>query len=208
MQLPDSYLWDVFHSRCRLRTGTGEDVVEVVAIDPLVLPSGRVVVGDPLVDIYYAEPLSRGVPAGRYSVRVATAAGQGGVLATLVRLLPGTPVRWQPTEPACHGVDSGTSGLMDHELERRFAKKSEEWFERHLNRCTDALDADGLWANRRLDRETGANLLLFRTATGDGHYPSFWGLSEGGEAICLVTDFFLGDGTGDLVVDRGPREDA
>jgi hypothetical protein len=93
----------------------------------------------------------------------------GGVVATLVRLLPGTPSRWQPTDPERHGVDSGVSGLMDHELERRVARRSEAWFERHLNRCIDALEADGLWAKSRLDGETGGNLLLFRTASGDGH---------------------------------------
>ena len=119
MQLPGSCLWDVFHSRCRLHTETGEHQVKVVPVDPLVLPSGRVVVGDPLVDIYYAEPLSRGVPAGRYSVRLATAEGFGGVVASLVRLLPGTPVGWEPTDPEHHGVDSGVSGLTDHELADR-----------------------------------------------------------------------------------------
>jgi hypothetical protein len=68
----------------------------------------------------------------------------------------------------------------------------------------DALDADGLWANRRLDRGTGGNLLLFGTALGDGSYPSFWGLTEGGEALWLVTDFFLGERTHEVVVDREP----
>ena len=189
MQLPGSCLWDVFHSRCRLRTGAGELDVKVVPIDPIVLPSGRVVVGDPLVDIYYAEPLARPVQAGRYSVRLATAAGLGGAVASLVRLLPGTPVCWEPTDPERHGVDSGTSGLTDHELQRRVARKSAYWSERHTNRCMDALDADGLWANRRLHRETGGNLLLFRTATGDGYYSSFWGLSENGDALCLVTRY-------------------
>ena len=90
MQLPDSCLWDVFHSRCRLRTEAGEHEVEIVPIDPLVLPSGRVVVGDPLVDIYHAEPLSREVPAGRYSVRLATA---GGCTAPLQHWFGCSPVR-------------------------------------------------------------------------------------------------------------------
>jgi hypothetical protein len=200
MQLPGSCLWDVFHSRCRLHTETGEHQVKVVPVDPLVLPSGRVVVGDPLVDIYYAEPLSRGVPAGRYSVRLATAEGFGGVVASLVRLLPGTPVGWEPTDPEHHGVDSGVSGLTDHEVGLRVARKSAGWSERYINRCIDALDDDGLWANRRLDRESGGNVLLFHTASGDGHYPSFWGLSESGEALCLVTDFFLADRTREVVV--------
>jgi hypothetical protein len=204
MLLPDPCLWDLFHSRCRLRTEAGEREVEVVPIDPIVLASGRVVVGDPIVDIYFAEPLDRRVPAGRYSVRLATASGLGGAVASLVRLRPGTPVRWEPTEPERHGVDSGVSGLMDYELGRWVEKKSAEWSERHINRCMDALDADGLWANRRLDRETGGNVLLFHTASGDGNYPSFWGVSEGGEAVCLVTDFYLGDGAVELVVDRGP----
>jgi hypothetical protein len=208
MQLPDSCLWDLFHCRCRLRTEAGEHDVAVLPIDPIVLPSGRLVVGDPIVDIYYAEPQSREIPAGRYSVRLATAVGWTGVIAALLRLRSGTPVRWHPADPERHGVDSGTCGLMEHDLQHLLARKSEGWHERHINRCTDALDADGLWANRRLDRETGGNMLLFRTATGDGSSPSFWGLSEEGEALCLVTDFLLEGMTGEVVVAPDPRADA
>jgi hypothetical protein len=195
MPLPDPGLWAVFQERCRLRTEAGEYDVEVLTIDPLVLPSGRVVVGDPIVAIAYAEPQARGVPAGRYSVRLATAAGVGGAIASMVRFRSGTPVLWEPAAPERHGVDSGISGLIDYELARRVARRSADWSERHINRCFDALDADGLWASRRLDRESGANVLLFRTACGDGTYPSFWGLSEGSEVLCLVTDFFLGEGS-------------
>jgi hypothetical protein len=208
MQLPDPCLWDVFHSRCRLRTEAGEHEVKVLPIDPIMLPSGRLVVGDPLVDIYHLEPLSREVPVGRYSVRQATVAGLHGAVASLVRLLPGTPIRWQPTDPERHGVDSGVSGLIDRELARRARQKSGWWSERHTNRCMDALDEDGLWAKRRLDRKTGANLLLFNTASGDGSYPSFWGLSESDESLCLVTDFFLEDRVSEVVVARGPQTNA
>src|SRR5262249_12659096 len=145
--------------------------VTVLPVDPIALPSGRIVVGDPLVDIYYNEPLTQEVPPGRYAVRLATATGLDGIVASCVRFLPGTPVRWGRTDPDRHGVDSGTSGLIDCELARLVQNKSSEWFERHLNRCSDALECgQELWSNRRLDRETGANLLCFRTATGDGQY--------------------------------------
>jgi hypothetical protein len=205
MQLPDPCLWTIFNVPCRLSTDAGDLEVQVLPIDPIALPSGRIVVGDPLVDIYYNEPLTQEVPPGRYSVRLATATGLDGIVASLVRFLAGTPVRWEPTEPDRHGVDSGTSGLIDCELARRVQQKSDEWFERHLNRCSDALErGQELWGNRRLDRETGANLLFFRTATGDGQYPSFRGYSADDALVCLVTDFFLEDGVRDLVVAETP----
>jgi Protein of unknown function (DUF4241) len=191
MRLPDPCLWTIFNLPCRLSTDAGDLEVKVLPVDPIALPSGRLVVGDPLVDIYDNEPLTQEVPPGRYSVRVAMATGLDGVVASLVRLLAGTPVRWDPTEPERHGVDSGTSGLIDHELARTVQRNSEEWFERHLNRCADALGSAEPWGDRRLNRETGANLLLFRTATGDGHYPSFFGYAANGDLVCLVTDFFL-----------------
>src|SRR5262245_2664904 len=115
MQLPDPCLWTIFNFPCRLSTDAGDLEVTVLPIDPIALPSGRIVVGDPLVDIYfYNEPLTQEVPPSRYSVRVATATGLDGIVASLVRFLAGTPVRWEPTEPGRHGVDSGTSGLIDY----------------------------------------------------------------------------------------------
>jgi hypothetical protein len=201
MQLPAPSLWTLFHSPCRLATDAGDLEVTVLPVDPIALPSGRIVVGDPLVDIYYTEPLTQEVPPGRYSVRLATATGLDGVIASLVRFGAGTPVRWEPTEPNCHGVDSGISGFIDYELARRVQSKSKEWFERHLHRCSDALDsAQEPWANRRLDREAGGNLLFFRTAGGDGHYRSFWGYSASGDLLCLVTDFFLEDAVREIAV--------
>jgi hypothetical protein len=198
MHLPDPLLWTIFHSPCRLATNAGEREVTVLPVDPIALPSGRLVVGDPLVDIYNTEPLTQAVPPGRYSVRLALATGLDGVVASCVRFVADTPVRWEPTEPERHGVDSGMSGLIDYQVACRLQRKSSEWFERHINRCSDALDsAHEPWANRRLDRETGANLLLFRTATGDGHYPSFYGYAANGDLVCLVTDYFLEDGVRD-----------
>jgi hypothetical protein len=203
MQQPTPALWRIFHSPCRLSTDAGDLEVTVFPVDPIALPSGRIVVGDPLVDIYYTEPLTQEVPPGRYSVRLAAATGLSGVIASLVRFGPGTAVRWGPTEPDRHGVDSGTSGFIDYKLARRVQKKSEEWFERHLNRCSDALEsAQEPWASRRLDRETGGNLLFFRTVGGDGHFRSFWGYSASGDLVCLVTDFFLEDGVRAIAVAR------
>jgi Protein of unknown function (DUF4241) len=204
MQIPGPSLWTIFHSPCRLSTDAGEIEVTVLPIDPIAVPSGRMVLGDPLVDIYYTEPLTHELPPGRYSVRLATATGVDGVFACLVRFLPVTAVRWEPTEPDRHGVDSGSSGLIDYKLARTIQRKSEEWFERHLNRCSDALESAEPWGNRRLNRETGANLLLFRTATGDGHYPSFFGYSATGDLVCLVTDFFLEAAVRDVVVGGTP----
>jgi hypothetical protein len=201
MQLPGPCLWTIFNLPCRLSTDAGELEVAVLPIDPIALPSGRIVVGDPLVDIYYNEPLTQEIPPGRYSVRLATATGLDGAVASVVRFRAGTAVRWEPTEPDRHGVDSGTSGFVDFELARRVQRKSGEWFERHLHRCSDALECAGEpWGNRLLDRETGANLLFFRTATGDGQYPSFYGYSANGDLVCVVTDYFLEHGVRDIAV--------
>jgi hypothetical protein len=205
MQLPDPCLWTLFHSPCRLGTGAEELEVTVLPIDPIALPSGRIVVGDPLGDLYDNEPLTQEVPPGRYSVRLATATGLGGAVASMVRFGAGTAVRWEPTEPNRHGVDSGTSGFVDSGLARRLQQKSGEWFERHLQRCSDALEGAGEpWGNRRLDRETGANLLFFWTATGDGQYPSFCGYAANGELVCLVTDYFLEHSVRDVAFAGAP----
>jgi len=194
MQLPDASLWQAFRPGARLRTDADEFDVTILHLDPLVVTSGRVAVGDPLVDLYYNEPLSKALPPGRYAVRLAQVTGLDGAALAMIRCGPGIPVRWEPAEPERHGVDSGCSGIIDRKLARKLQRKSSESFERYLNRCTDALQCgDEPWANIRLDRETGGNVLMFRTVDGDGSYPSFLGYSAGGELVCLVTDFFLED---------------
>jgi hypothetical protein len=40
------------------------------------------------------------------------------------------------------------------------------------------------------------------------HHGFFGGLSEAGEALCLVTDFFFGDRVREVVVSRDPRANA
>ncbi|WML52275.1 DUF4241 domain-containing protein [Neobacillus sp. PS3-12] len=38
-----------------------------------------------------------------------------------------------------------------------------------------------------------ASISMFSSGWGDGSYPSFWGLDENGDVICLVTDFLITD---------------
>ena len=91
MQLPGPCLWTIFNSPCRLVRDGGENQVTVIPIDPITLSTGRIIVGDPLVGIYYDKPLDHEVLPGRYSVRLATASGIDGVIASFVRLGSGMP---------------------------------------------------------------------------------------------------------------------
>jgi hypothetical protein len=201
MQLPHDGLWLSFQPECRFRTPDRELEVSCLPIDPLVLPTGQIVIGDPLTGLPFDEPVSDVVPAGRYSVRLAQVRGQEGTAVAMVRFAAGPPVRWEPTDPPRHGVDSGLSGLIDLQAAEKLQRIDSE---RYSNRVSEKVTAnDGLWGNLRINRETGANVLFFQTILGDSDYPSFFGYAADGSLVCLVTDFFLEKGVQE--VHAGPR---
>jgi hypothetical protein len=48
-----------------------------------------------------------------------------------------------------------------------------------------------------VDEETGANLVIFRSGDGDGHYATWAGYTAAGEVACFVTDFLTLTGHAD-----------
>jgi hypothetical protein len=156
----------------------------------LALPTGRIVVSDPFLDPW-SEPFSARVPPGSYPVLLSVIRGNTALVMVSFRNDP--PVSWQPADPPAFGVDSATGCLMDQKVCRFLRKKAEvDKYERYCRGFRDALDeTDGLWADCCIDPASGANVVLFRTWGGDGHFRSYFGYAAGGAVACLVTDMYL-----------------
>src|SRR5262245_6782516 len=191
MELPSNALWDAFTDGCRFQTDDGGLVtVRVADAGPLVLPTGRIVVSDPMLDPFN-KPFSVAVRADTYPVLLSLVNEE--VALVMVRFSEGAPVRWEAATPATFSVDSATGCLMDHKVGRFLRRKAEDDnYDKYSRRFQEALEEhEGMWGSYRVDAASGANVVLFRTWGGDGEFPSFFGYNAAGQVDCLVIDMFL-----------------
>jgi hypothetical protein len=190
VELPGPSLWDIFADGARIATIDGTTIARTLDLGYLTLPTGRIVASDPFLDPWN-EPFSVGVPRGAYLVLLALVWGE--VAAVMVYFGDGPPVSWRPADPPAFAVDSATGCLMDHKVCRFLRRRADEdKYERYARRFREAIDeTNGLGANYCVDPDSGANIILFRTWGGDGHFPSYFGYSADGSVVCLVTDMYL-----------------
>ncbi len=182
-------------------------------IGDLVLTSGRIVANDPLT-FFQTEPFTRAVPPRAYPVSIfiahrADSSGQADqrIAFALVTFRDEQPARWEMALCANqniatlkkeqffgYGVDAGTGAFMDADA-AAIIKTRHHDSSLYEDRLVDALVATYVhtlgWANFVLDEATGLNVVAFTSGWGDGAYPSFWGLSAHGDALCLLTDFLV-----------------
>jgi hypothetical protein len=191
MELPSNALWDAFTDGHRFDMGDGQSVTTRIAdAGALVLPTGRIVVSDPILDPF-RKPFSVAVPAATYPVLLSLIKDE--VALVMVNFAEGPPVRWQAAKPETFAVDSATGCLMDYKVCRFLRRITEDdKYGSYIHRFQDAIEEnEELWGNYCVDRSSGANVVLFRTWGGDGVFPSFFGYNAADEVVCLVTDMFL-----------------
>jgi hypothetical protein len=168
------------------------DLSEDLQIGEVLLPSGRVIVGEYLFD---AEPLPFAVAPGGYPVHATLARYKDETfdtvaLATLV-LSDEPTVTWQ--SGGAIAVDGGTTSITSVEgrdaLDRLFEDDENAWLE-SSDRVFDSLLAhDGLATVSEITPE--ANLAQFSSGVGDGGYPVYIGFDAAGEPTRVVVDFYI-----------------
>jgi hypothetical protein len=189
---------------------------EVAYLADLVMPTGELVACDAIVS-HSRYPFLRRVPPGRYPVSVTLAnitrgyfAGSTMVAFARVRFSDRPIVRWEDAlrvgdDPGIctveddfvggYPVDSGNGGFMDRSaLLYQDSLPFEEsqaitWQLVGEIQATDGPIAEGV--SMVIDPSTGANVVAFMSGQGDGWYPSYWGLDEQDEPVCIVTCFGL-----------------
>jgi hypothetical protein len=191
MKLPSNALWDAFTEGHRFQIDNGEfATTRIVGAGALVLPTGRIVVSDPILDPFN-KPFSVAVPAGICPVLLSLI--KDDVALVMVSFSEAAPVRWHAAKPESFGVDSATGCLMDYKVCRFLRRKArDDKYVQFSRRFEQGLaEHEGLWGSYCVDVASGANVVLFRTWGGDGVFPTFFGYDRGGEVVCLVTDMFL-----------------
>jgi hypothetical protein len=175
-------------------------------VGDLVLPSGKVMVGDP---VYSDEMLlfDLGLRAGRYPVHVVTERPRflGAEFASPAwedLVLSNVPItHWVPAVPAGHsaqelkpgevfqwGTDGGTGGFASPEAMKPMdvSLRSDLALYGQLGQREEA--NDWLWGFLTVDPPTGANVFACTTG-GDGGFPVLLGLDAQNRPAALLSDF-------------------
>lgn len=174
-----------------------------VGMGELQLPTGQVVVADPLVTPERA-PLERRIAPGSYPVMLYQAHGRNAL--AVLRIAPGEAVRWEIATIAGqdaatlkdgdifgYPVDAGTGSFMDKsayplmlEREKREIAKGATDFNYYDHVLAD--EYEDFVMHRPLP-DSPVNVAVFSSGWGDGFYASFWGLDAAGRPLILLTDF-------------------
>lgn len=204
-------LQELFTDGATLARASGAQV-RVESIAMLTLPTGRIVACDPIV-FPDSAAFERSVPPGSYPVSVSLALmgpGHIRVAGMRVELSQSTPVRWEaalvtgqvagavaPGESFGYGVDAGLGCFMDAATAATLARVMNEVEGPSGNYYDDVLatelsDVAKPWCDHHPVAADGANVVIAQSGWGDGMYSSHWGIDEGGDTVCLVTDFQVG----------------
>jgi hypothetical protein len=174
-----------------------QPALETVEVGEITLPSGRIVVCDPVTGLP-GESLERRVRPGTYRVSVGLMTDAQGVQSVAwicLRIGSGKPVEWTAdpgvTEPGVL-VDSGTAAIMsaeaasllagDPEVEVRFGEEMEEQMDASYG-------AGKQYALIALKAGRPPEAAVCFSGAGDGAYTCTWGLDRGGRAASLKIDF-------------------
>ena len=188
-------------------------IEQVINIGQLHIPSGKIVVCDPLSEPE-AAPLLQDFPMGAFPVNLYLNKDENTISFAEIRFSSRPPVRWELAlckgqelselgEDEIYGypVDAGMACFMDsnaqklmltHEVE--LSKKLGKKFVGYYEDCLDALffgpDAKSdTFAMHKPYPERPNNIALFQSGYGDGFFASYIGFDSDGKPVRLVTDF-------------------
>jgi hypothetical protein len=180
-------------------------------VGDLVLPSGKIMVGDP-VSSNSMLTFNLGLKTGRYPVHVVTARppymGDDYVRAAweAVTLSDSPVTHWVPAVPVGHnakelkpgaafqwGTDGGEGGFASPEAMKRMDASivGDMALYESLGNREEA--NRWLWAFLTVDSASGANVFACQSGFGDGGYPVFLGLDAGNRPAVLLSDFAVLD---------------
>ncbi|GGO03695.1 DUF4241 domain-containing protein [Saccharibacillus kuerlensis] len=178
-------------------------------LEPLKVTSGRIVACDPLTSPM--EAFEYEIPPGTYPVYAWHSEQEGAIAGAELRLSDKKPVRWEiavrpgqdkstlkENEVFGYPVDAGIGSFADEEairgleaLDQRLQEElGDEYVSLYDDLIADVLEEhDDVWGNLPTDEESGLNVIMFTSGSGDGFYASYWGIDENDEVVSLLTDF-------------------
>lgn len=201
------YLSQAFVDGFHFSSSFGASELECHRIGHLLVTSGQIVACDPLTVSRDEKAFVTSIPPGRHAVILSVARfdGEHRVAFAKLELNELKAVRWEMAltpgqkikslkEGGFFGypVDTGTGCFVD----RVYVPVLVAYLEDRGNRDRMIAQMGDYfhpkdWLDVSLNQSSDANVILFSTGVGDGCYPSFFGYSESGVLVELVTDFLL-----------------
>jgi hypothetical protein len=196
----------------------GGTPIKMVDMGLLIVPTGNIVVCDPLAIPDFA-PLNRKIPKGEYPVKIYLADfGNNHLRVTLAQLeiAPGRAERWvlavrdgedvtklkDKADYFGFPVDAGMGCFWDEKTRDAFVKLDNELYRTNRKGIYElyledefkksSIDGEdmGNWATYTVPG-TKLNATMFSSGWGDGHYPAYWGFDKDNNLVSLVIDFIV-----------------
>ncbi|XUY26526.1 DUF4241 domain-containing protein [Agrobacterium sp. rho-8.1] len=180
--------------------------ISALDVGEVVIHSGRIRACDPLSYPDFPQ-LERQVPRGQYAVRLYKAFGR--VAVATLRIAEGTPTVWESAKHEGRGeyrnmpvigypVDAGMGSYADSDafaqMTRRIAAVASTAGDTSVNYYDDVVASelkDDDWVLHRPMADNALNVAMFSSGWGDGYYSVYWGLSDTGSPLVLLTDFVV-----------------
>ena len=177
----------------------------VIRAGTLHLPSGHIVVCDPLVG-HEREPFVQAVLPGRYAVDLSMGRDEAVDVERIVfaRILftKNMPVVWvkafrinEVSPPAEDGgsfgfvATSATAAFMDLETAALFQLKTVDEVDRLLDALIVNYRPERNWLNYPVD--DGHNVILFSASRNGARFPSYFAIDDGGDVCLALTKLFI-----------------
>ena len=196
-----------------------ETPIKLLEIGNLKMPTGRIVVCDPLTTSNFT-PLNKTVKPGIYPVKIYVAQTKKSGERYAIAKLEFSPKKAEKWVLALHDgedtselknsddyfgfpVDAGLGGFFDYKAGLEYGKFEDQFQKDHPggNIYDDYLAAefkknakdpkdDGDWINLKIPN-FDLNITMFHSGYGDGSYPAYWGMTKNNEIVSLVIDFLV-----------------
>lgn len=204
------------------KSGTHGDVhLSCITLGALNVPSGRILVADPLVYLFETEPYNIEVKPGAYPVILAIAQNEGigeRVALAKLQLSEKRSKRWvlalskdnenkvkELEKDSYFGfpVDAGLGSFCDERAKVQYENFHNEFYQSNPNgNIYDDYFAEKFQANATKANDPGDwldftipgsqnNIIMFSSGFGDGYYPAYWGYDSDNKLASLVIDFQL-----------------
>ncbi|HEY4327195.1 MAG TPA: DUF4241 domain-containing protein [Mucilaginibacter sp.] len=193
--------------------------IELLGIGNLKVPTGKIIVCDPLVTVNFT-PFNKTVKPGIYPVKIYVAkTKKSGERYAIAKLEFGSKKadKWvlalhdgentlelkDPDDYFGFPVDAGLGGFFDYKAGLSYRQFEDEFEKSHPggNIYDDYLAAefkknakdpkdDGDWINLKIPN-SDLNMTMFSSGYGDGRYPVYWGMTKNNEIVSLIIDFLV-----------------
>ncbi len=189
-----------------------------IALGDLEVPTGRIVVGDPLASPEMP-PLVTRIPKGRYPVSIVMAdTGDFGdrIALAVLQVRNDSAIRYEMTHNEMQDmstlkegwimgfpVDAGMGFFADEASKESYLTFLEQfdgttqnvyddYFAERLRKVAKEANhsrTDGDWLNWYIPHSEGHNLVMFASGYGDGYYPVYVGKNTKGDTVNILIDF-------------------